>query len=105
MDTTPSSALALDSGEVGKSVFRLKGRAWVNGNPVDMITIINTPSYTLGIRGTGLYLEAEPEHTYFRTCYGDVEVQATNDPDSKETIVSSHHDKLLLTKSVFELRF
>lgn len=56
---------------------------------------INTPSATIGIRGTGVYLEAGPERTYFCTCYGEVDVQAVNDPDSKETVVSAHHDKPL----------
>jgi len=158
----PASANALEGGAVTKSVFSLKGRAWVNGNPVDMNTLIkpndtvktgqdselvfvvgdhamllrgrshlviephennvvgsfligglrlfagkllsvsrnkgmriNTPSATIGIRGTGVYLEAGPERTYFCTCYGEVDVQAVNDPDSKETVVSAHHDKPL----------
>jgi hypothetical protein len=158
----PASANAIEGGAVTKSVFRLKGRAWVNGNPVDMNTLIkpndivktghgselvfvvgdhamllrgrshlviepqesntagslligglrlfagkllsvsrnkgmriNTPTATIGIRGTGVYLEAGPERTYFCTCYGEVGVQATNDHDSKETIVSAHHDKPL----------
>ena len=158
----PASSSALEGEATTKSVFRLNGRAWVNGHPVDMNTIIkpndivktghgselvfvvgdhamllrgrshlviephennsvgsfligglrlfagkllsvsrnkgmriNTPSATIGIRGTGVYLEAGPERTYFCTCYGEVDVQATNDPDSKETVVSAHHDKPL----------
>lgn len=158
----PASASALEGGAVTKSVFRLKGRAWVNSQPVNMNTLIrpndivktgynselvfvvgdhamllrgrshlviephernpvgsfligglrlfagkllsvsrnkgmriNTPTATLGIRGTGVYLEAGPERTYFCTCYGEVDVQAVNDPDSKETVVSAHHDKPL----------
>jgi len=158
----PVSARALEGGAVTKSVYRLKGRAWVNSKPVDLNTIIkpndtvktgpdselvfvvgdhamllrgsshlviepqegesvsdlligglrlfagkllsvsrnkgmriNTTTATIGIRGTGVYLEAGPERTYFCTCYGDVDVQATNDPDSKETVVSAHHDKPL----------
>jgi hypothetical protein len=158
----PASANALEGGASTKSVFRLRGRAWVNGKPVDMNTVIqpndivktghgselvfvvgdhamllrgrshlviephennavgafligglrlfagkllsvsrnkgmriNTPSATIGIRGTGVYLEAGPERTYFCTCYGEVDVQAVNDPDNKETVVSAHHDKPL----------
>lgn len=146
----------------GRSVYRIKGRAWVNGDPVNMDTLIkpndtvktssnselvfvvgdhamllrsgahlvieprdsdsvgslligalrlfsgkllsvsrnkgmniHTPTATIGIRGTGVYLEAGPDKTYFCTCYGEVDVQALNDPDSKETVVSSHHDKPL----------
>lgn len=158
----PASASALESGPATRSVFRLRGRAWVNGEPVNIDTVIkpndtvktgpnselvfvvgdhamllrgrshlviephesnavgsfligglrlfagkllsvsrnkgmriNTPSATIGIRGTGVYLEAGPERTYFCTCYGEVDVQAVNDPDSKETVVSAHHDKPL----------
>lgn len=56
---------------------------------------IETPTATLGIRGTGVYLEAGPEKTYFCTCYGEVDVAANNDATSKETVLSTHHDKPL----------
>lgn len=47
------------------------------------------------VRGTGVYLEAGPEHPYFCTCYGEVDVQTVNDPDSNRGSV--HHDKPLYT--------
>ncbi len=56
---------------------------------------IETPTATIGIRGTGVYLEAGPEKTYFCTCYGEVDVVANSDATSKESIVSKHHDKPL----------
>ena len=56
---------------------------------------IETPSATIGIRGTGVYLEAGPERTYFCNCYGEVDVVAKGDATSKETVVSAHHDKPL----------
>ncbi len=56
---------------------------------------IQTPSATIGIRGTGVYLEAGPDKTYFCTCYGEVDVVSNNDATSKETVLSSHHDKPL----------
>ena len=56
---------------------------------------IETPTATIGIRGTGVYLEAGPEKTYFCNCYGEVDVVANNDAASKETVVSAHHDKPL----------
>lgn len=56
---------------------------------------IETPTATIGIRGTGVYLEAGPERTYFCNCYGEVDVVANNDASSKETVVSTHHDKPL----------
>ena len=54
---------------------------------------IRSSNATVGIRGTGFYIEAEPEQTYFCTCYGVTEVASTNDPDSKTTISATHHDR------------
>jgi hypothetical protein len=56
---------------------------------------IETPTATIGIRGTGVYLETGPEKTYFCTCYGEVDVVANSDAASKESVVSKHHDKPL----------
>ena len=33
---------------------------------------VNTSTATIGIRGTGIYMEAEPDLTYLCTCYGTV---------------------------------
>jgi hypothetical protein len=58
-------------------------------------TRILTATSTIGIRGTGVYAETDPEQTYFCTCYGIAEIGANNDPASKETVVATHHDKPL----------
>lgn len=50
---------------------------------------------TIGIRGTGVYMEADPEQTYFCTCYGVADVAATEDPESRETVAAKHHDRPL----------
>jgi hypothetical protein len=54
---------------------------------------LNTTTVTIGIRGTGVYAETDPELTYFCTCYGTVDLTAKQDPNSRETIESKHHDK------------
>lgn len=56
---------------------------------------VRTATSTVGIRGTGFYVEADPERTYFCTCYGVTDVQAANDPQSRETVTSTHHDRPL----------
>ena len=56
---------------------------------------MTTKNATIGIRGTGVYMESDPEQTYFCTCYGVADVSATNDPESKETVAAKHHDKPL----------
>ena len=54
---------------------------------------VRTTTATIGIRGTGFYAEAEPERTYFCTCYGTTDVEAAADPASRETITAKHHDR------------
>jgi hypothetical protein len=83
-DSTLISALRLVGGKL-LSVFP-KGR-----QPKSITTV----TATMGIRGTGVYLEADPQQTYFCTCYGVAEVVANKDPQSKETVVATHHDKPL----------
>ncbi len=56
---------------------------------------VRTATATIGIRGTGFYLESDPDLTYFCTCYGSTEVMATADPESKMMVTSTHHDKPL----------
>lgn len=56
---------------------------------------IETPSATIGIRGTGVYLEAGPDRTYFCTCYGDVDVATMHDGACRESVHSAHHDRPL----------
>ncbi len=56
---------------------------------------MKTQTATIGIRGTGFYIEAEPDLTYFCTCYGVTDVVSNTDPTSKDTVAASHHDKPL----------
>jgi hypothetical protein len=45
---------------------------------------------TAGIRGTGIYMEASPERTYFCTCYGTVEIEDQHRTE-KRLVVSGYH--------------
>lgn len=51
-----------------------------------------TSTATIGIRGTGIYFESEPDRSYVCTCYGLTNLASTEDPESRETIASGHHD-------------
>lgn len=53
---------------------------------------LRTPVATVGIRGTGVYLESESERTYVCTCYGSTLLRARDDPAVTETVTSRHHD-------------
>ena len=53
---------------------------------------------TIGIRGTGAYLEVEPGSVYFCLCYGEAVVDGPNMPP--KTVRTTHHEQpLLLTTS------
>jgi hypothetical protein len=56
---------------------------------------IMTATASIEIRGTGVYMESNPEQTYFCTCYGVAEITANNDRESKVTVSSKHHDRPL----------
>lgn len=51
-----------------------------------------TSTSASGIRGTGLYVESEPERSYVCTCYGTVQIATLADASVTEQIVSRHHD-------------
>jgi len=53
---------------------------------------IITPTAVLGVRGTGIYVEAEPERTYICTCYGVVNIEAKADHEVRETVKTTHHE-------------
>jgi len=57
---------------------------------------VETPLATIGIRGTGLYVESQPDLSYVCTCYGTTVIGpvigAGANPDNTETITSQHHD-------------
>lgn len=58
---------------------------------------ISVPTATIGIRGTGCYIETEGEgakaRTYFCLCYGTADVTPTAAPEQRETLVTRHHEK------------
>ncbi len=55
-------------------------------------TRIQTPTAVIGVRGTGVYLEVEPDQSYVCTCYGGTDLAAADDPAINETIIAQHHD-------------
>ena len=61
------------------------------GRPTRLVTATST----IGIRGTGVYAETDPEQTYFCTCYGVTDIVANTDPASRDTVAAKHHDRPL----------
>jgi hypothetical protein len=69
---------------------------------------IQTTTATIGIRGTGCYIEDEPgrvgaggaaatkAQTYFCLCYGSVDLVPKAIPDQRESYSATHHDKPMI---------
>ncbi len=53
---------------------------------------IDTITATIGVRGTGVYLEAEADRSYVCTCYGQTRITPTADPSSARLVTSEYHD-------------
>jgi hypothetical protein len=56
---------------------------------------LRTPTATIGIRGTGCYIEAESTRTYFCLCYGEAELTPLADPAARQVIRTEHHERPL----------
>ena len=54
---------------------------------------IRTETAVIGIRGTGIYVEAEPARTYVCTCYGESLLEPIGDPGSRESVRTQHHEQ------------
>jgi hypothetical protein len=54
---------------------------------------LRTPTATIGIRGTAVYIEAEEARTYVCTCYGEAEIVPLAEPAARETVRTTRHEK------------
>lgn len=76
------TGLRLVTGALG-AVFGRRNTGRVN---------IVAATVTAGIRGTGVYLEAHEQGTYFCSCFGTVDLQANANPNDRESIVATRHN-------------
>ncbi len=54
---------------------------------------IQTVTATIGIRGTGIYVESEVRRTYACTSYGEAVPTPVDEPQSAETVRTKQHDQ------------
>ena len=110
-DTVALGSRALAAFVVGQDAFLLRENSRVElaggGLVVDTLRLVTgkllgvfgsgrgrrlvTATATIGIRGTGAYIEAEPARTYFCLCYGTADVAATMG-GARETYSTRHHE-------------
>ncbi|MEQ8953233.1 MAG: FecR domain-containing protein [Gammaproteobacteria bacterium] len=78
---------------IEEGIELLKGAAlFVFGRREEQRVRVSTPFATVGIRGTGLYLDAEPNRTYVCLCYGTADLEVAADSAYNEFLESTHHD-------------
>ena len=58
-----------------------------------------TSTATIGIRGTGLYLEASAEETYICTCYGEVLIEDQHRQENRLVLAGYHTPNLVFADS------
>ena len=56
--------------------------------------MIRLNTATIGIRGTGLYLDNMPDKTYFCTCYGETELSVEG--IKSRTLTATHHNAVMI---------
>jgi hypothetical protein len=56
---------------------------------------LTAPTVTIGIRGTGVYLETAPDVTYFCACFGSTEILSPSGR-AVETVVGGNHQARLM---------
>jgi hypothetical protein len=61
---------------------------------------IETTTVTAVIRGTGVYLEASAEQTYFCTCYGEVELRDKTGSERKLVVAGYHTPNIIYARAV-----
>ena len=79
--------------ELVKSGFRLAAGAVLSVFAPGERKELRTPTSTLGIRGTAVYLEAEAKRTYACTCYGEAVLEPVDDPAARETVRTARHEQ------------
>ena len=59
----------------------------------EVLPAITTTTATIGIRGTGIYIESDMEKSYVCTCYGKTQIRSNTDPNVSIDIATEYHDE------------
>lgn len=91
----PQSRLEIGgAASVARGFFRLVNGAMLSvfGKRDDTYEI-RTPVATIGIRGTGVYTEADAEKSYVCLCYGTADLTPVNRPEEQQRLTTTHHEQ------------
>jgi hypothetical protein len=83
----------LEVGAAAGNVFRLVTGALLSVYQPGVRKTLHAQNATIGIRGTGVYVESAADKTYVCTCYGEAELIPLADPGARETVRTRHHEQ------------
>jgi len=83
----------LEVGSAAATVFRIVTGALLSVFQPGARKTLHAQNATIGIRGTGVYVESGAERTYVCTCYGEAELTPLADPGAGETVRTRHHEQ------------
>lgn len=81
-----------DAGLIIEGMRILSGRLLTVFGRREKPHTITTSTATIGVRGTGIYVESESERSYICTCYGSTRITAAADTGVSLDVVAEHHD-------------
>jgi len=94
------SSLKVDGSAIINTLRLFSGKVLsVFGHRQNQKLSLHTSTATIGVRGTGVYMETDPEKSYVCTCYGLTDISSSVNRNFKTTVLSKHHDapKYILT--------
>jgi hypothetical protein len=83
----------LEVGSAAATVFRIVTGALLSVYQPGVRKTLHAQNATIGIRGTGIYVESGADKTYVCTCYGEAELTPLADPGARETVRTRHHEQ------------
>ena len=83
----------LEVGSAAATVFRIVTGALLSVFQPGARKTLHAQNATIGIRGTGVYVESGADKTYVCTCYGEAELTPLADPGAGETVRTRHHEQ------------
>jgi hypothetical protein len=83
----------LEVGGAAANVFRIVTGALLSVYQPGVRKTLHAQNATIGIRGTGIYVESGADKTYVCTCYGEAELTPLADPGARESVRTRHHEQ------------
>jgi hypothetical protein len=88
-----NSEFGIDKSDTGTAVVVLR---YITGKVLSVFgkgrKQLDTPTATIGIRGTGCFIDAGQDSTYFCLCYGGAVIHPKDNPQARKWVRTRHHE-------------